>query len=786
MKAVTRFVRARPLAAVALCYALGMALGMVWMNAAWDPAGEMPGSFRALAGDAPAWVWLIAGILAPTAGVCLARKWRALVFPGALLLGAAGMVMLSLTPELPAGGRYTVEATVVSSERNEENRCTLLVSSPELNGEEAPGNMLVYIKNWQGGMPRRGDRISLSAYVFPASQSGAASPFTWRGYTLRKRVYLAASGQYSRYNLLSEGGWSLRRALDDARNSLSGVIDALYPAPQSHLVKSLVLGIRGDLPEEISGDFDTAGAVHLLALSGLHVSLLAALLERLLCCLRVPRKAAFPLTVTLLAAYALMVGAPASILRAALMYALAGLARVRKRPYDGLTGLAAAFLILTLFTPRMALDPGLLLSFSAVLGILVTSRLAGQLAPPRGTGLMPRAGRWALSSLLVSLGATLGTLPLSAAMYQCVHPYAALLNLMVIPLTSAALPLAYLSVLFGSVWLPLGAPFAFVGNTLFRGLLWSVAWGAGWSGASLRFRGWTWEITPLFALCLALASPYVHPARGRGLFRCAALAASALAAVLAVGLAGVTASPVSVTFIDVGQGDAALVRAGADRLLVDAGGGSACRAYLTEQGETVTAMALTHPHDDHAGGAAAILEEWQGVLYVPENWETMPADGDLGGIPAMAEALGWEVRRLGMGDELALDGGAAARVLWPPEDLSGDDANDMCMALLVSWGEADALLLADLPAGPEPALPEAEVLKVAHHGASNGTSALTLGQARPVLAVISVGENQYGHPDPGVVSMLEDSGAAVYRTDERGSVTVEMYPDGTLRVWTEK
>ena len=763
MGGALRFVKARPLACFALCYAMGLCAGGFW-------AGSL---------------WVLPALTGAALGAGMIFRRRGFVFLAAALLGAARMSFVSVTPTLPRNGRYTVEATVISAQVEESGRCVMRVSEAELDGEGAPGNMLLYVQSWQGSLPRRGDRVAVYGYVFPAAEGGAASPFTWRGYTLRKRVYMMASGHYEDYRLTEEGGWSLMRALDGARGYFSRVVDELYPRDAAPLVKSLTLGLRDELPENVSGEFDAAGAVHLLALSGLHVSLLAALVERILSRLRMTRRMSFFFSLGLLTAYMLMVGAPASILRAGVMYALVGAARIRRRPYDSLTGLAAAFLALTVFTPRMALDPGMLLSFSAMLGILLTAPLA-RVGAPKEESRWGRMGRTALSSLLASLGATLGTLPLSAAMYQTVHPYSALVNLILIPVTSLALPVGYVSVILGSVCLPLGVPFAWAGGYLFRGLVGLVSLAAKLPGAVMRFRNWNWALTPFLALCLALASPYAHPPRGRGLFRWAALGCAVMVAVTAVSSERAAGSPVSITFVDVGQGDGAVIRVGDVMYAVDAGGGEETLAYLKSQEGEVAGVFLTHPHDDHAGGAMGILEEYDGTLYVPAGWEDMKADGDLDSLTGRALALGWPVRHLKAGDEVELGMGVTARALWPRDGKVTEDANDTCLVLLISWGEADALFLADLPAGPEPALPRAEVLKAAHHGAGNGTTALTAAQVCPGVAVISVGLNSYGHPSPGVVDMLEAGGTRVYRTDRQGDIEVELFMDGTARVWTQR
>jgi len=535
------------------------------------------------------------------------------------------------------------------------------------------------------------------------------------------------------------------------------------------------------LPVEISDAFTAAGVVHLLALSGLHVSLLAALLDFLLRRTPLPAGGAFGIVLCALGMYAMMVGAPASILRAVIMYAIVGIGRLRQRPRDTLTSLAAAFLALTLFSPTRVLDAGLLLSFASIFGMLCLTPSVEWFRFPMLPEKAAAACGYLCQTFLASLGATLATLPIVAILYEKVHLYGLLANMILVPMASAALPLAFLSVLLGAVHVWLGIPFAALAEWILKAVIWLAKQVERWPGAALYVRGWNGWLIPGFYAAVFLSSPYMHSPHKSGVFRGVLLASAMGIAAAALGIPAMTASPLTICFLDAGQADSAVVRMEDRVYVVDAGMDDVCAAYLKDRGLQVDGLFLTHPHDDHAGGAEMVLYTHCGTLYVPDNWHRMQADGELQQIPTLAQELGWEVCYLAAGDGVDLGGGAQIRVLWPEEGLRETNANKGSMVLWLQYGEGDALFLADKTAGLEFPLPGAELVKVAHHGGVDGTDEITAQAVSPVLAVIPVGANSYGHPNEKTIALWEECGAKVLRTDRDGNVLVDLYEDGSMQ-----
>lgn len=231
---------------------------------------------------------------------------------------------------------------------------------------------------------------------------------------------------------------------------------------------------------------------------------------------------------------------------------------------------------------------------------------------------------------------------------------------------------------------------------------------------------------------------------------------------------------VSVHVIDVGQGDAILIHAPGRVMMVDAGPREASDAlvgYLETCGvEEIDLLMVTHPHSDHIGGVPAILDNFR-VGQVVSNGATHTTRAFELYLEAI-ESHGVPLTLGRAGDRFALAEGVRGEVLHPA-DMPGDDLNSDSLVIALSVGNVIFLLMGDLPREEEVQVArEADVLKVSHHGSGDATGSLFLDIVRPGVAVISVGENPYGHPHDEVVESLNTRGIQVYRTDIDGTVVI--------------
>ncbi len=763
------------------------------------------------------------------AGLLAAASFALRPRPSTLPLIAAGAALVflaawryesTLPPDVPAGialrngGSPDRFRAIVDSEPDDRGAArlyTLRVRDAFRDG----------VPDRAGWRPRSG-RVVLRATSFPHYDYGdlleiageletppTFADFDYRDYLLRRGI--TATVEYPDVRLLDrDRGSPLRAALIDLRARLSdGLADAL-PEPEASLAGGVLLGARTDIPRALKDDMNATGTSHLVAVSGQNVALIAGLLLAALAWL-VGRRPAAWLSLAGIAGYTLLVGAQPSVLRAAVMGGLYVVAAALGRQSSGAIALALAGAAMTALDPQLARDVSFQLSFAATLGLIAMAPLLRERAQA-ALARWPAAAdfpltRPAVEMLAVTLAAIAFTLPITAVNFHRVSLVAPLANLFAVPAFLAVALTATPTAVIGAVFPAAAGYLAWLAWPPAAYMVAAVRLFADIPLASLELRGvGTGHAVAYYALLLAGLWLLAHqpseaapartarPAPG---FR-SPLPASGLALILALSsllLWLAATAPASgrltVTFLDVGQGDAIVIEGPAGhRILVDGGpSGDAIAAalgrHLPFYDRRLDLVVLTHPQADHLGGLPEVLARYDvaGVLDSPA--------GDSAAYRAWRDAVQAEGAprvEAGRGQWLDLGGGARLTVLAPdPRHPPGRDAdpNEASVVLKLSMGRVTVLLTGDIEAPAETALTHAgtdlraAVLKLPHHGSDTSTSPEFLRRVDPLLDVISVGAgNRFGHPSPAVLDRLH--GDLVLRTDRHGDITVST--DGR-RLW---
>lgn len=615
----------------------------------------------------------------------------------------------------------------------------------------------------------------------PVDPGAWPEPPEFRGYLLARRASVTAPPGFARHPLLSLRGRSERQ------------IRRLFPA-NAALADALVLGRRETLDRALVERFAAAGLTHLLAISGSHVALVAAVLLLLGRVGRVPRHLTSLLTILLVAVYLAMIGAPPSAVRSGIMIALTLATLVLQRPSSPLAIMAAAGFVIVALHPLAVVDAGFQLSFAGVLGIHLLRRPLLQRVPPRlrkGKVLRPLA-----DALVISVAAFVATAPIAVWQFGTIAPISIVANLPAIPLASLALVGIGAACAAEAVSPALARLLADGASLALDGLRAVVDLAAAVPGGHAAVARPAWWLWAGAGVALLVALELSFGVRRR--IRWSLAAASAGAAFLILPLAAAPARGVEIAFLDVGQGDAIAIHTPADRwLLVDAGpldddfdaGEKRVLHWLRAHGaHRIEAMVLTHPHTDHIGGAAAVLRGLPvGRVIEPEMAFASPVYLNL--LRTAAERhVPWSAARQ---DRVMEIDGMELTFLWPTVDVldAPHDPNDISAVMLVRYGAFSALLSGDAPDFVEHALVaryggrlHAEVLKAGHHGSRTASSQEWLQTVHPQLVVISCGRrNRYGHPAPETIERLRDDGIAAARTDRDGTVVVEVDAGG--RAW---
>lgn len=723
---------------VGLGLACALAAGLVWL------------ALRTRGGR---FVLLLAGL---AAGFFWFRGWTDLrLAPVEALAGTTAPVRAVITDyPAPTGYGWRAEA--------------------EISGVPA----LLYTQGDGAGL-RPGDVVNATASLKRADirREEQTTSFTSRGYFL----LAYAKGELELTRPDRAPLWTLPKRWARA---LKGSVEAVFPEDAGGLVTAVLLGDKSGLTRGDASALSRAGLAHATAVSGLHVGFLAQLLM-LLCQNR--RRLAAGLAIPVLVVFALVTGANPGTVRAVVMQAVLLLAPLLRRENDSPTSLSFALLLLLLWNPYAAASVGLQLSFAAVAGILLVSRPVMKKLKPlyarfRRTGWQRRlrsACRFLCGVFAASLGATVFTAPLSALYFGSVSLAGIIANLLALWAVSVVFVSGLLAALAGLTVPVLGALPGLPAVLCARWVLWTANSLSSLNLAALPMDFPYFRLWLVSAYVLAGVSLLPRKEKPRLLFP---LCGGALLLAAAVGLtrADYAGHDLTVTALDVGQGSSTAFLSGGHAVLVDCGGnrlqnaGDTAADWFQALGVSrLDLLVLTHFDSDHFNGVEELFRRMEiGAVAVPLLEE------DPGGrradlcVWAAAEGIGvTAVSELSQAEV-----GNAVFTLYPP--LGKGASNEAGVSVLCSVGGWDALVTGDADSNIEAMLvkyfdlPDVELLVAGHHGSGHSTSAAFLAATAPDAAIISSGENSYGHPDPSVLERLSAAGVTVFRTDAQGTVTI--------------
>lgn len=769
---LARQMHARPLACFAVAFLMGLIAARRW----------------------PAQAWLCAAglVAASAAGIAFARGRRRTA-AGAMLLVAgvlAGMLRMDLavrTAHLEPT-RYSVPMTGrVASEpfiKADTGRLIFRFDLDTDDGAPSDLSLRMYMRCDEEAPLREiayGQRLRMKAHIWAPDPITNAHEFDFGAYLVRQGFNGYATVKREDAEILGVTR-DFRSSVIALRQAVGRRIDALFP-DNAGLMRALVLGDRSQLSEEFREALSLSGTAHLICISGLHVTLLAAMLAFLLGRF-MDRRWANLLAAALLIPYGVFIGFGASFTRALIMFALLCGAPIAGRPSDAMTRLGASMLIWLAVRPLSIEDVGFALSYSASAGIILLGpplrQLTGVEALMRRKYSRRRAVRlvrwievYFPALLCASLAAQLATLPFVVAFFGVQSVISLPFNLVCVPLCVLGYIVGLAALLISIVCLPAAALMATGADALFSALIAVTRLGATLPLNSVRIGRY-----PALLVCLHWAIVLAASQLSRlkaPLRRALPFALIAVAAVSSL-LIFARAWPYGVVFLDAGQADCAVVTTRGHTYMMDLGDTYTPAAdYLNASCLHLDGIVLSHPHQDHAGGLNSVLTSFRpDVIYVPKGWfeveDVSPAVAE--GIER-ARSMGVEIRELRAGDEVELSSTATLEVFAPDGSGLPEEVNDLSMLARVTCDGQSVLFTGDLSESAEPEIiPDTDVLKVAHHGSAKATSERFLDACTPEIAVISVGENNYGHPSEDTLEKLERCDARVYVTRDCGSVAL--------------
>ena len=656
--------------------------------------------------------------------------------------------------------------------------------------------------------------------------------FDYKGYLAHQGIYSTMT--YPGIEIVESGkGFKPLESVYSLRNRLSQSLVEVLPEPQASLAQGIVLGIRGNIPSSVKTDFTRTGTAHLLAISGLHLSILAGILISVGIWLFGRRHYLYIwLALGTIWLYALITGMHPPVVRGALMASLFLTAELLGRQRSAITSLAFAAAIMVGISPQILWSASFQMSFMAMVGLILLAprfQAIGRKAVNATLGedrpAVPIANT-ITDSFSVSLGAIIGVWPLVAYYFgiiSFVGPPSTFLTLPALPgiiITGAltgglgliALPVA--QVIGWLAWLLLSyllvvvkalaaIPLAFrEAVSINHSLLWGYYLTLGlalWLNSNRQqVSTLTTKFLPLAKSGINKMTNFVSKLPKKWVIP------SLLAAAILVSVAAATMPDknLHISFLDVGQGDAILIHKGNQQVLVD--GGPSPQAITLELSKkmpfwdrTIELVVLTHPSADHVTGLIEVLNRYKvkQVLYPDLDYDSSIYDEWL----RLVKAKNIKYTIAQAGQEIDLGDGVVIEVLnpqIPPLSDTESDIDNNGVVLRISVDKVSFLLTADIMWEAEfeliahRASLNSTVLKVAHHGSDTSTTPEFLAVVNPQLAVISVGEdNPFGHPSDEVIARLEEKVGSenIYRTYDKKTDehhTIEFITDGE-RLWVK-
>lgn len=615
-----------------------------------------------------------------------------------------------------------------------------------------------------------GDRITGSFRLRYTANGGEKAPTYHQG----KGVFLLA---YAR------DGMQITRAdqvpakyfVASLRNRILTLIDQLFPTETLGFARALLLGDSSKFSYETDSDFQVSGIRHMIAVSGLHVSILFSLMylfggrHKVL---------GFALGVPLLIAFAALAGFTPSVVRACIMQGLMLLSLLVNKEYDPPTALAFAGLTILVVNPLSITSVGFQLSVACMIGIFLFCRPIHDyltkkklLSVVKGTSLRARLTRWFVQSISVTISVLITTAPLCAYYFDMISLVSVFTNLLTMWVISAVFYGILLACVAGAIWLPLGKALAWLVSWLMRYVM-GIARLLSKVPLATVYTNSIYIVAWLILCYVLLVIFFLAKKKSPGIL---------LACVCAALCVAVSASWIEprtddfrFTVLDVGQGQCLILQSGCQTYMIDCGSdrpkaaADRAAAVLASQGVyKLDGLILTHYDDDHANAAAYLL------YRVPADTLYLPVTEDEEEMSNFAERYREQIQWIT--EDRVLTGEDLQISLYPATDYTSNNESSMCVLCRVD--NCDILITGDrLQSGEkvlleDHELPDLEILVAGHHGSRNATSLELLKATKPDAVAISVSEdNRYGHPSQETLYRLSLFGCYIYRTDQMGTI----------------
>ena len=589
---------------------------------------------------------------------------------------------------------------------------------------------------------------------------------------------------------LKNTGYKIRHNIIDTLNNC-------IPPEESSILAGMLIGYTADMPEEMEEDFRRAGLSHVMAVSGANILFLLAPLLWLL------KKAGFnprwssALAFPSMLFYVFATGMEASVVRAAIMAGVTLTGMLLWRKADIYCSLSVSAIIILMNNSFMLYDLGFILSFAATLSLVIFYNPIFRRLPVK----IPKIVR---DTLAGTIAAQIGVIPIIAYFFNTFSIISVFTNLLVVPLTGIITVMGAVLVILGNVLLPVAKLLGLLVSIVVNTMLFITEMMADIPWAEINIATPSIILVLIYYLTL-LYLRYVHPKLAKEVAKpvFAALLVICGALILIISIPN---KSLQIHFADVGQGDCAIIRTPSGKNIILDGGGSINDEKGSYAGERIVVpllynlnmaeidlMIASHGHMDHIGGLKTVIDK----INVKKIIVADANDIEMRDLTDHAMEKGISVVHMKEDDILYEEEGLTLKAVYPfkdeklmPSD-STTNANELSLVARLDYGDFSAIFTGDIGSVTERKILDnredlsCNLLKVAHHGSKYSSDKSFIEAINPDMSVISVGRNNYGHPNLEAMERISESGSDIYQTIINGGILVEVWEKETrMRVTT--
>lgn len=636
---------------------------------------------------------------------------------------------------------------------------------------------------------KAGDRILMYGKLTEPFEERNPGEFNYKKYLFLQNIYktFTVTG-YDNIEIINRDNLSFltQKIIYPSRKFASDNIDKHLGGNEGAFLKGLVTGERADISKKTKDDFIKAGVMHIIAVSGLNVAYIILALTLILSLFRVPKTPRVIITIIILIFYCFFTGAPASIIRATVMGSLILFAGVMQRKTNFFNVIGISLLIILIFESKQLFDPGFILSFTAVLSMVIFYEKLDNIILQKildSKIKFKKSIHIVLSLIFVSLAAQIGTLPITSHYFEKISFISLLANAIVVPVSNLSLAIGFFQVITATFSDFLSSVIADVNFYLLKSQLFIINFFASLKYGYINFYGFNTINTTGYFIILFLIFTYK---KARIKLNSILIAST----VLLLFILNLNYNHnLKITFLYVGQGDCTLLETpDGSNILIDCGmkdfkfnSGENIVPFLKRKGiSQIDLLILTHLHYDHIGGIEYILNNFD-VKKIIDNG-TKKENSLINKMESLVITNKIPRDKFYSGDFIEGYGNLRLYFLNPSKDDSlNTNEHSKSIVIKLKYKNTEALLLSDLNVEGESYITntygsflKSDILKVSHHGSKNASSIPFLMKCKPRYAVISCGkDNIFGHPSELVLTKLALLGSEIYRTDKDGAVIFE-------------